>query len=618
MSSTAGHLTEVDRVTVRFAGDSGDGMQLTGTQFTTTSAIVGNDVATFPDYPAEIRAPAGTLPGVSGFQIQFGSIDIRTPGDSPDVLVAMNPAALKVNLDDLHEGATIVANADAFSANNLKKAGYEGNPLEDGSLAGYRLIAQPITELTREALADVELDSGSKDRCKNFFALGAMFWLYDRPLEPTLEWIASKFKRLEVLVEANQKALKAGYYFAETSELFTTHFKVRPAKHLPTGEYRQVMGNEAVALGLTTAAHKAGLDLFYGSYPITPASDVLHYLSKYKQMGVKTFQAEDEIAAVAAAIGAAYGGALAVTGTSGPGVALKGEAIGLAVMTELPLVIVNVQRAGPSTGMPTKTEQADLLQAMFGRNGECPVGIVAPATPAECFEMAIEAARLALTHMVPVFLLTDGYLANGAEPWRIPDPASIPEIPVTFATADGLGPDGFQGYAHDPETLARPWAVPGTPGLEHRIGGLEKWDGSGNISYDPANHHHMCTLRADKIERMAVPDIELDGPDEGDLLVVSWGGTYGSILSAAEIARSDGLSISVAHLRYLNPFPKNLGEILGRFEKVVVPELNLGQLCSLLRARFLVPAISYPKIAGRPFQIGELVAKFHEIARGDA
>ncbi len=613
MSPTSAPLTEVERVTVRFAGDSGDGMQLTGTQFTTTSAIVGNDVSTFPDFPAEIRAPAGTLPGVSGFQIQFGSIDIRTAGDAPDVLVAMNPAALKVNLHDLKDGATILVNADAFSETNLKKAGYAANPLEDGSLQAYRVIAQPITDLTRKALDDVDLDSGSKDRCKNFFALGAMFWLYDRPLEPTLDWISAKFAGKQVLIDANHKALKAGYYFAETTEVFTTHYRVKPATHLPKGEYRQVMGNEAMALGLLTAAHKAGLELFYGSYPITPASDVLHYLSKYKHFGVKTFQAEDEIAAVCAAIGASFGGALGVTGTSGPGVALKAEAIGLAVMTELPLVICNVQRAGPSTGMPTKTEQADLLQAMFGRNGESPVAIVAPATPAECFDMAIEAVRLALTHMVPVFILSDGYLANGAEPWQLPDPADIPEIPVTFADASALGPDGFQGYRHDPDTLARPWALPGTPGLEHRIGGLEKWDVTGNISYDPANHHHMCELRADKIAKMEVPPIQLDGPEEGDLLVVSWGGTYGSVVSAAEQVRSSGRSISVAHLRYLNPLPPNIEEVLGRFKKVLVPELNLGQLAMILRARFLVDAISFPKVQGRPFQVGELVEKFEEV-----
>lgn len=613
MTTAAPDATVRDRVTIRFAGDSGDGMQLTGTQFTTTSAILGNDVSTFPDFPAEIRAPAGTLPGVSGFQIQFGSVNIRTPGDTPDVLVAMNPAALKVNLGDLRDGATILINEDAFSESNLKKAGYASNPLEDGSLKAFRVVSQPITHLTREALKEIEIDSGSKDRCKNLFALGVMYWLYDRPLEPTLDWISSKFAKKPILVEANHKALKAGFHFADTTEVFTTHFQVAPATHLPAGEYRQVMGNEALALGLTTAAQKAGLPLFYGSYPITPASDVLHHLSGHKHLDVRTFQAEDEIAAVCAAIGAAFGGALGVTGTSGPGVALKAEAIGLAVMTELPLVIVNVQRAGPSTGMPTKTEQADLLQALFGRNGESPCAVLAPATPAECFTMGFEAARLALTHMAPVFILSDGYLANGAEPWRMPDPDSIPEIKVEFAT-EGKGPDGvLQGYRHDPVTLARPWAIPGTPNLEHRIGGLEKWDVTGHISYDPQNHHHMCELRAEKIERMVVPDVELIGPDSGELLVVSWGGTYGAVITAAEEMRKQGKEITVAHLRYLNPFPKNLPAALKRFKKVIVPELNLGQLCMLLRAKFLIDAISYPKVHGRPFQVGELVEKFTEV-----
>lgn len=612
-TAAPGAQTSRDRVTIRFAGDSGDGMQLTGTQFTTTSAIIGNDVSTFPDFPAEIRAPAGTLPGVSGFQIQFGSVNIRTPGDAPDVLVAMNPAALKVNLGDLPEGATILVNEDAFKESNLKKAGYTSNPLEDGSLKAYRLVKQPITTLTREALKEVEIDSGSKDRCKNLFALGVMYWLYDRPLEPTLKWLEDKFAKKPVLVDANHRALKAGFHFADTTEVFTSHYQVPAATHLPPGDYRQVMGNEALALGLTTAAVKAGLPLFYGSYPITPASDVLHHLSRHKHLDVRTFQAEDEIAAVCAAIGAAFGGALAITGTSGPGVALKAEAIGLAVMTELPLVIVNVQRAGPSTGMPTKTEQADLLQAMFGRNGESPCGVVAPATPGECFTMAIEACRLALTHMCPVFILTDGYLANGAEPWKLPNPDEIPEIKVEFMT-EGNGPDGvLNGYQHDPETLARPWAIPGTPGLEHRIGGLEKWDVTGHISYDPQNHHHMCELRAEKIQRMQVPDAELIGPDSGELLVVSWGGTYGAVLTAAEEMRAQGKEVTICHLRYLNPFPKNFGEALKRFKKVIVPELNLGQLCMLIRAEFMVDAISYPKVHGRPFQVNELVAKFTEV-----
>ena len=612
--STQTPAQELDQVTVMFAGDSGDGMQLTGTQFTTTSAIIGNDVSTFPDFPAEIRAPAGTLPGVSGFQVHFGSVNIRTPGDSPDVLVAMNPAALKVNLSQLEDGATILVNEDAFTKAGLKKAGYEANPLEDGSLGAYRVIKIPLTTLNREALKDVELDSGAVDRCKNLFALGVMFWLYDRPLEPTLEWLAKKFGKKPVLVEANSKALKTGYYYAETAEVFTTHYKVKAATHLTAGEYRQVSGNEAICLGLVTASHKAGIELFYGSYPITPASDVLHHLSRMKHFGVKTFQAEDEIAAVCSAIGAAYAGSIGVTGTSGPGVALKGEAIGLAVMTELPLVIVNVQRAGPSTGMPTKTEQADLLQALFGRNGESPCAVVAPATPTDCFTMAMEAVRLALTHMVPVFILSDGYLANGAEPWKMPDPDKLPSISVTYATA---GEGEFEGYKHDPETLSRPWATPGTPGLEHRIGGLEKWDVTGHISYDPDNHHHMTVLREAKIQRMQVPDAVVEGDQDGDLLVISWGSTFGAVTSAVEEFRAgNDAKVGHVHLRYLNPFPKNLEAVLGRFKTVLVPELNMGQLCMLLRAKFLVDAISFPKVKGRPFQVTELVDRFRQAVKG--
>ena len=614
--SSAAPTQELTHVTVRFAGDSGDGMQVTGSQFTNTAAIIGNDVSTFPDFPAEIRAPAGTLPGVSGFQVHFGSVDVRTPGDEPDVLVAMNPAALKANLRDLVAGATIVVNKDAFVEANLKKAGYAANPLEDGSLKAYRVVEIPITTLNREALKELGLDSGSVDRCKNFFALGVMFWLYDRPLEPTLEWLAKKFKKNPQLVDANQKALKTGYYYAETAEVFTSHYRIKPATHLPPGEYRQVSGNEALALGLVTAARKAGLELFYGSYPITPASDILHHLSGLKPYGVRTFQAEDEIAAVASAIGASYCGMIGITGTSGPGVALKAEAIGLAVMTELPLVIVNVQRAGPSTGMPTKTEQADLLQALFGRNGESPCAVVAPATPAECFQMAIEAVRLALTHMCPVFILSDGYLANGAEPWLIPDPQAIPAIPVKFAQAVPGQP--FQGYKHDETTLGRPWALPGTPGLEHRIGGLEKWDVSGNISYDPDNHHHMVKLRAEKIRRMQVPDAVVEGPPEGDVLVIGWGGTYGALYTATEQARAEGTAASLCHLRYLNPLPKNLGAVLQRFQRVLVPELNLGQLRMLLRAEFLVDAVGFNKVKGRPFQVAELVQKIHETARSGA
>lgn len=610
MSTATTHaLQEATRATVRFAGDSGDGMQVTGGQFTSTSAMIGNDVATFPDFPAEIRAPAGTLPGVSGFQIQFGSIDIHTPGDAPDVLVAMNPAALKVNLPDMQPGATIVVNENAFVPANLKKAAYATNPLEDGSLAKWRLVKLPLSDLTREALKDTGLDPAEVDRCKNFLALGVMFWLYDRPLEPTIEWVNTKFKKKPQYADANIRALRAGFNFADTTELFTSHYRVRPATHLPPGEYRQVSGNEAIALGLVTAAKKAGLGAFYGSYPITPASDILHHLSGLKHYGVKTFQAEDEIAAIGGAIGAAFAGELAITGTSGPGVCLKSEAIGLAIMTELPLVVVNVQRAGPSTGMPTKTEQADLLQALFGRNGESPVAVLAPATPAECFTLSIEAARLALTHRCPVFLLSDGYIANGAEPWRLPDPAQIPPIPVQFATDAA----GFKPYVRDPETLGRLWALPGTPGLEHRLGGLEKWDGSGNISYDPDNHHHMVALRAEKVARMKVADAEVVGPPEGDLLLLGWGSTYGALLTAAEqVRKEDGAAVSVCQLRSLNPFPKNLGQVLGRFKKVIVPELNLGQLCLLVRARYLVDAESFAKVKGRPFQVGEVVSKIRE------
>lgn len=610
--TTSHPRTEATRATVRFAGDSGDGMQVTGGQFTTTSALIGNDVATFPDFPAEIRAPAGTLPGVSGFQIQFGSIDIHTPGDSPDVLVAMNPAALKVNLPDLQPGTTIVVNENAFVAANLKKANYATNPLEDGSLARFRLVKMPLTELTRAALADSGLDPAEVDRTKNFLALGVMFWLYDRPLEPTVEWLRDKYKKNPQYAAANEKAMRAGWNFADTTELFPAHYQVKPATHLPPGEYRQLSGNEAIALGLVTAAKKAGLNLFYGSYPITPASDILHHLSALKHYGVKTFQAEDEIAAIGSAIGAVFAGDLGVTGTSGPGVCLKAEAVGLCVMTELPMVIVDVQRAGPSTGMPTKTEQADLLQVLFGRNGESPVGVLAPATPAECFTLAIDAARLALTHRCPVFLLSDGFIANGAEPWKIPDPAQIPAFPVSFAT----DPTAYKPYARDPDTLGRMWALPGTPGLEHRLGGLEKSDGSGNISYDADNHHHMVTLRAEKVARMQVPDAEVVGPQEGELLLMGWGSTYGALISAAEVARAeDGTKVSVCQLRHLNPFPKNLGDVLKRFKRVLVAELNLGQLRMLLRARYLIDCEGLNLVRGRPYQVAEVVSRIRESVR---
>lgn len=605
------HIEELETVTIRFAGDSGDGMQLTGTQFTNTTAIVGNDISTLPDFPAEIRAPAGSLPGVSGFQLNFSNHDIRTPGDEPNVLVAMNPAALRVNIEDLEPGGILITNTDAFNENNLKKAGYTQNPLEDGSLSGYRLFKLPITTLNRAALRDeVKLPSKEIDRCKNFWALGLMYWLYDRPLEPTQRWIESKFKRNADVAKANLTALKAGFAYAEAAEIFTTHYRVRKAAIEP-GKYRNITGNEATALGFVAASVLAKRPLFYASYPITPASDILHELSTRKNFGIKTFQAEDEIAAVCAAIGAAFAGQLGLTGTSGPGLALKGEAIGLAVMTELPIVIVDVQRGGPSTGLPTKTEQADLLQAMFGRNGECPVAIVAAATPGDCFHMAIEAFRIATRHMLPVIFLTDGYLANGAEPWRVPKMDELPRFEVKFAT----DPNGFFPYSRDPKTLARPWAVPGTPGLEHRIGGIEKQDITGNVSYDPENHMHMVMTRAEKVARIAddIPELELFGESTGRLLVVGWGSTYGAITSAVEEMRQQGKSVSSAHIRHLNPFPRNLGDILGRFDRVLVPELNMGQLAMLLRARYLVPAVSFPKVKGKPFKISELIAKMNEL-----
>lgn len=607
--STSTQLEELESVTIRFAGDSGDGMQVTGGQFTSTSAIIGNDISTLPDFPAEIRAPAGSLPGVSGYQLNFSSRDIRTPGDEPQVLVAMNPAALKVNIKDLEPGGILVVNTDEFTDNNLKKAGYAANPLEDGSLSGFRVFKVAITSLTLKALEGASLPFKLQERCKNFYALGLMYWLYDRPMEPTLKWIEDKFSNKPEVAEANRLVLKAGFNYADTTEIFTTHYRVGKAKIKP-GKYRNITGNEATAIGFIAAAQLTGRPLFYGSYPITPASDVLHELSKHKNFGVKTFQAEDEIAAIGAAIGASFAGHIGLTGTSGPGVALKSEAIGLAVMTELPLVILDVQRGGPSTGLPTKTEQADLLQAMFGRNSECPVGIVAPATPGECFQMAIEAVRLATKYMAPVFFLSDGYLANGSEPWEIPSLESLPEMKVTFRTET----EGFLPYLRDEKTLARPWAIPGTPGLEHRIGGIEKQHLTGNVNYEPENHHFMVKLRAEKIQRMAqdIPELEVFGPAEGKVLVLGWGSTYGSITTAVEQLQEQGHSVASAHLRYLNPFPKNLGEVLKRYEKVIIPELNLGQLCMLIRAQFLVDAVSFGQVKGKPFKVSELVKKIKE------
>ena len=605
---------ELDRVTIRFAGDSGDGMQLTGTQFTRTAALFGNDISTFPDYPAEIRAPAGSLPGVSGFQLSFSNSDIHTPGDQPDVLVAMNPAALKSNIGDLPAGGALIVNEDAFTPNNLTKVGYTANPLTDGSLSSFTVFPIPISSLNTRALEGLDMTNKQMDLTKNFFALGIMFWLYERSMDPTLRWIADRFKARPVIVEANSRALKAGYAFGETTEMFHTLYRVAPA-HLPPGRYRNITGNEATALGFVVAGRKADRALFYGSYPITPASDILHQLSGYKNFGVKTFQAEDEIAAIGAAIGASYGGALGMTGTSGPGIALKSEALGLAVMVELPLVVVDVQRAGPSTGMPTKNEQADLLQVMFGRNSDSPVAIVAPATPADCFTMAFEAVRIALKFMTPVVYLSDAFLANGSEPWPIPSVDDLPDISVPNRTLA----EGFHPYDRDPVTLARPWAIPGTPGLEHRIGGLEKADITGNVSYDPDNHHRMQLLRQAKIARIAddIPELTVFGPERGDLLLLGWGSTYGSLRSAAERMQADGKSVAHAHLHYMNPFPRNLGNVLDHYKRVLVPEINLGQLAMLVRAKFLVDAQSYGRVRGKPFRIVEIVEAAEAALRGE-
>ena len=603
-------VQELERVTIRFAGDSGDGMQLTGSQFTRTAAVFGNDISTLPDFPAEIRAPAGSLPGVSGFQISFSSAEIYTPGDAPDVLVAMNPAALRTNIGELPAGGALIVNADAFTGNNLKKAGYETNPLSDGSLKQYNVFEIPVSTLNTRALEGLDMTSKQVDLTKNFFCLGLMFWLYERSMEPTLNWIQERFSAKPVIVEANTRALKAGYAFGETTEMFHTTYRVAPAKLAP-GTYRNITGNEATALGFVAAAQLAKRELVYGSYPITPASDILHALATYKNFGVKTFQAEDEIAAMGSAIGAAYGGALGLTASSGPGIALKSEAMNLAVMVELPVVIVDVQRAGPSTGMPTKTEQTDLLMAMFGRNGESPVPIVAPATPAECFEYAIEAARIALKYMTPVIYLSDGFLANGSEPWRVPGIADLPDISVAGHTDRAT----FQPYLRDPKTLARPWAVPGTPGLEHRIGGLEKADVTGNVSYDPENHHRMTVLRQEKVAGIAndIPALEAFGPQAGDVLVLGWGSTYGPIRSAVERLQAEGWSVAHAHLRHLNPFPANTEQVLRSFTKVLVPEVNMGQLSLLLRAQYLLDVVGLNKVRGKPFRIIEIKQAAEEL-----
>jgi 2-oxoglutarate ferredoxin oxidoreductase subunit alpha len=600
----------IEQAVIRFCGDSGDGMQITGSQFTNTAALFGNDLSTFPDFPAEIRAPAGTLPGVSGFQVNFSSRDVYTPGDAVDVLVAMNAAALATNIADLKPNGLLIVNIDNFKDTDLKKAQAKTNPLEDHSLDAYRLFKVDLTRLTRLALSDLGLDAKSMDRCKNFFALGMCYWLYNRSMDPTYKWLDDKFKSKPVLAEANKLAMKAGYSYCEATEAFQTSYEIPPAKLSP-GMYRNMSGNTALALGFVAASQRAGLPLFLGSYPITPASDILHELSMYKEFGVYTFQAEDEIAAVTSAIGAAYGGALALTTTSGPGMALKMEAIGLAIATELPLVICNIQRGGPSTGLPTKTEQADLLQALFGRNSEAPIPVIAASTPGDCFWVALEASRIAVKYMVPVIVLSDGYLANGAEPWKIPAVEDLPSFPVRYRT----DPEGFQPYQRDATTLARPWAVPGTPGLEHRIGGLEKQDVTGNVNYEPLNHERMVRLRAAKVAAVVqeVPDAVPAGDPDGDLLLVAWGSTYGAITAALGPQRAKGRRIGHVHLRYLNPLPRNLGDVLKRYQKVVVPEMNLGQLLWVLRAKYLVDAEGFNKIQGKPFKQSEIEAKIEEV-----
>ena len=601
---------EMETVTIRFAGDSGDGMQLTGTQFTNESAIAGNDIATFPDFPAEIRAPAGTLAGVSGFQLNFSSRDIYTPGDNPDVLVAMNAAALRVNLGDLKPNGILLLDPEGFDDQSLKKAGYKSNPLEDGSVARYQVFAVDVTKMTLRALEDLHLSNKVAVRCKNFFALGLCSWLFSRPLEPTVKFIEGRFKKDPAIMEANLRALRAGWNYGETTELFAIQYQVKPAKIAP-GKYRNITGNSALALGFVAAASKGKLPLFLGAYPITPASDVLHELSGYKNFGVLTFQAEDEIAGAGSALGASFGGVLGVTVSSGPGIVLKQETINLAVMTELPLVICDIQRGGPSTGLPTKTEQADLLMVLHGRNSESPVPVIAACSPGDCFYAAFEAARIAIKYMTPVFLLSDGSLANGAEPWIIPRMADLPDIPVRFRT----DPEGFFPYLRDGETLARPWVRPGTPGLEHRVGGIEKEDVTGNVSYAPANHELMVRTRARKVAGIAreIPPTNIRGPEVGDVLIVGWGSTFGSISAALEELRARGRAVAHVHLRYLNPLPSDLGGILRRYKRVLVPELNMGQLLTVLRAEYGLDAVGLNKIQGQPFKVTEIVGKVEKI-----
>lgn len=614
-------VVEVDRVVIRFAGDSGDGMQLTGDRFTSEAAWMGNDLLTLPNFPAEIRAPAGTLPGVSSFQLAFADHDITTPGDQPNVLVAMNPAALKANIDDLPRGSDLIVNTDEFTKRNLEKVHYTANPLEDNSLEAYRVHPIALTSMTVEALKEFDITKKEAERAKNMFALGLLLWLFHRPTEGTIEFLEKKFAKKPEIMKANIAAFQAGWSYGETTEEFSVQYEVKPAP-MRAGTYRNITGNLALSYGLVAASQQSGLRLFLGSYPITPASDILHELSKHKRFGVMTFQAEDEIAGIGAALGASYGGSLGVTTTSGPGIALKSETIGLAVSLELPLIVVDVQRGGPSTGLPTKTEQSDLLQAMFGRNGESPVPIVAPQSPADCFDAALEAARIAVTYRTPVFLLSDGYLANGSEPWQLPEIEDLPTIDPAFATEPNHenddGSSEFWAYQRDPETLARPWAIPGTAGLEHRIGGLEKADGSGNISYDPENHDHMVRLRQAKVDAVAdtIPDLEVDDPSgEARILMLGWGSTYGPIGAACQISRRAGVKVAQAHLRHLNPFPKNLGDVLRRYEKIVIPEMNLGQLNMLIRSKFLIDTYGYNQVRGLPFKSSELVDVITELAQ---
>jgi 2-oxoglutarate ferredoxin oxidoreductase subunit alpha len=610
-------VQQLDRVIIRFAGDSGDGMQLAGDRFTQETASFGNDLSTWPNFPAEIRAPAGTLPGVSSFQLHFADHDILTPGDAPDVLVAMNPAALKANLDDVPRGADIIANTDEFTKRNLAKVGYQDNPLEDGSLSAYQLHAIPITSLTVKALESFDISRKDAERAKNMFALGLLSWLYNRPVEGTIKYLDSRFASRPAILAANKAAFSTGWNYGETTEAFSVQYEVKPAALKP-GTYRNITGNTALAYGLVAASRRSGLPLFLGSYPITPASDILHELSKLKRFGVRTMQAEDEISGVGAALGASFGGGLGVTSTSGPGMCLKAETIGLAASVELPLIVCDIQRAGPSTGMPTKTEQADLLMALYGRNGESPVAIVAPSTPADCFDTAMEAVRIAVKYRTPVIILSDGYLANGSEPWRIPAVDGLARLrdEFSFASASSVGAEGFQPFQRDPKTLARPWAIPGTPGLEHRIGGIEKADGAGTISYDPDNHERMVRLRQAKIDGIAadIAPLDVDDPDgNARVLVLGWGSTYGSIGAAARRVRTAGGSVAQAHLRHLSPFPANLGDVLAAYDKVLVPEINLGQLALLLRGRYLADVVSYNRVRGLPFKAAELAAVIQDV-----